>query len=43
MTPHIVVVDDERSIRDTLALILEAEGYAVRTAGSAERWPSGTR
>jgi DNA-binding NtrC family response regulator len=36
MTPNIVVVDDERSIRDTLALILEAEGYAVRTAGSAE-------
>ena len=36
MTPHIVVVDDEKSIRDTLALILEAEGYAVRTAGSAE-------
>ena len=34
--PSILVVDDERSIRDTLALILEGEGYRVRTAGSAE-------
>lgn len=34
--PAIVVIDDERSIRDTLALILEGEGYEVRTAGSAE-------
>ncbi len=34
--PSIVVIDDERSIRDTLALILEGEGYDVRTAGSAE-------
>lgn len=35
-TPSVLIVDDERSIRDTLALILEAEGYEVRTAGSAE-------
>ncbi len=34
--PSILVIDDERSIRDTLALILESEGYDVRTAGSAE-------
>ena len=32
----ILIVDDERSIRDTLALILSSEGYPVRTAGSAE-------
>ena len=32
----VLVIDDERSIRDTLALILEGEGYDVRTAGSAE-------
>ena len=36
LRPSIVVIDDERSIRDTLALILEGEGYTVRTAGSAE-------
>ncbi|MFT5432844.1 MAG: two-component system nitrogen regulation response regulator NtrX, partial [Myxococcota bacterium] len=35
-TPSILIVDDERSIRDTLALILEAEGYELRTVGSAE-------
>jgi two-component system nitrogen regulation response regulator NtrX len=34
--PSLLVIDDERSIRDTLALILESEGYDVRTAGSAE-------
>ncbi|HIA00451.1 MAG TPA: sigma-54-dependent Fis family transcriptional regulator, partial [Myxococcales bacterium] len=33
---NVVVIDDEQSIRDTLALILEGEGYQVRTAGSAE-------
>jgi two-component system nitrogen regulation response regulator NtrX len=34
--PRVVVIDDERPIRDSLSLILEGEGYAVRTAGSAE-------
>ena len=34
--PSVLVVDDERPIRDSLSLILEAEGYAVRTAGNAE-------
>jgi len=36
LKPSILIIDDERSIRDTLALILEAEGYDIRTAGSAE-------
>ena len=36
LKPRVLVIDDERSIRDTLALILEGEGYRVRTAGSAE-------
>src|SRR4051794_29406785 len=28
----VLVVDDEPAIRETIALFLEAEGYAVRTA-----------
>jgi len=34
--PHILIVDDESSIRDTLQDILEDEGYAVTTAANAE-------
>jgi two-component system nitrogen regulation response regulator NtrX len=34
--PRVLVVDDERPIRDSLALILEGERYAVTTAPSAE-------
>ena len=34
--PNVLIIDDERSIRDTLALILGSAGYSVRTAGSAE-------
>jgi DNA-binding NtrC family response regulator len=34
MKPTILVVDDEASIADGLRLTLEAEGYAVRIAGS---------
>jgi DNA-binding response OmpR family regulator len=30
--PTVLVVDDEPVIRETLAIFLEAEGYAVRTA-----------
>lgn len=33
---RILVVDDEETLRDTLAFNLEAEGYAVTTAASAE-------
>ena len=29
---HILVVDDERSVRDTTALLLTASGYRVSTA-----------
>lgn len=32
-TEHVLVVDDEPDIRDTLAQILTEEGYDVRTAG----------
>src|SRR5690606_26128605 len=32
----ILVIDDEPNIRRLLASLLEAEGYAVRTAGSGE-------
>ena len=33
---RVLVVDDERNMRSTLAEILEAEGYAVETAESGE-------
>lgn len=36
MTQTILIVDDEKNIRDSLAMILEAEGYEVLTAGSGE-------
>ena len=32
----VLVVDDEKNIRRTLAMVLEAEGYEVKTAESAE-------
>ena len=34
--PAILVVDDEKNIRRTLRMVLEAEGYEVREAESAE-------
>jgi two-component system nitrogen regulation response regulator NtrX len=34
--PTVLVVDDERNIRRTLRMVLEAEGYAVSEAESAE-------
>ena len=34
MTRHILIVDDDREIRDLAALILEGAGYQVGTAGS---------
>jgi len=34
--PHILIVDDEPGIRDTLQDILEDEGYEVTTAANAE-------
>ncbi len=35
--PTIVVVDDEKNIRRTLRMVLEAEGYSVEEAESAEQ------
>jgi len=35
-SPTVIVIDDEKNIRDTLGLILESEGYQTRTYGSAE-------
>ncbi len=32
MTPRILIVDDEKSIRDIFSLLLEEKGYAVETA-----------
>ena len=34
-TPHILVVDDEADIRNTIQEILSDEGYDVATAGNA--------
>jgi two-component system nitrogen regulation response regulator NtrX len=34
--PHILIVDDEAGIRESLSAILRDEGYRVDTAGSAE-------
>src|SRR5919205_4593545 len=34
--PTVLVVDDEKNIRRTLRMVLEAEGYAVAEAESAE-------
>ena len=33
---HILVVDDERNIRNNLRTLLEAEGYKVDVAGNGE-------
>lgn len=33
---HILVVDDERNIRNNLRMVLEAEGYKVDTAGNGD-------
>jgi DNA-binding NtrC family response regulator len=35
--PTILVVDDEETIRDSLQIFLEAQGWNVVTAGSAEQ------
>ena len=35
--PHILLVDDDRRIRDLLSRFLCSEGYRVTTAMSAER------
>src|SRR2546429_5936079 len=34
--PHLLVVDDEAGIRESLSSILEEEGYQVEAVGSAE-------
>lgn len=34
--PHLLIVDDEAGIRESLSSILREEGYFVETAGSAE-------
>src|SRR5207248_3025100 len=34
--PHILIVDDEAGIRESLSSILKDEGYQVDTVGSAE-------
>ena len=33
---HILVVDDERNIRNNLAMVLEAEGYKVDKASNGD-------
>lgn len=39
MTPHLLIIDDEKSLRELLARILELEGYTVWQAGTArEGW-----
>lgn len=35
---RILVVDDEESIRKTLKLLLESEGYEVITANNGKDW-----
>ena len=35
--PHILIVDDETGIRESLASILTDEGYVAESAESAER------
>ncbi|MDX1541779.1 MAG: response regulator, partial [Geminicoccaceae bacterium] len=36
MTAEILIVDDEREVRDAIALILEDEGYKTRLAADGE-------
>src|SRR5499427_7281750 len=36
MPVHILVVDDERNIRNNLGMVLEAEGYKVDTASNGD-------
>jgi DNA-binding NtrC family response regulator len=33
---HILVVDDERNIRNNLGMVLEAEGYKIDTASNGD-------
>lgn len=35
-TPHLLLVDDERSIREPLAQFLTRQGFRVTQAGDAE-------
>src|SRR5438874_1215815 len=35
--PHVLIVDDEAGIRESLSLILKDEGYQVDAVGSAEQ------
>lgn len=37
LTGHILIIDDEASIRKTLARILQQAGFEVTTAESAEQ------
>lgn len=37
MSPEVLVIDDEADIRDQVSGVLEDEGYAVRTASTAEQ------
>jgi DNA-binding response OmpR family regulator len=42
--PHVLVVDDDASIRDLLDLALMDAGYAVRWLRTGlRRWPRSTR
>ena len=37
MKPTVMIVDDEKNIRRTFSMVLEAEGFAVVTAGTGEQ------
>ncbi len=39
---HILIVDDEASLRQTLARILQRAGYEVTTTASGQRGPQAT-
>ena len=41
--PPVLVVDDDKNMRRSLATMLADEGYAVRTAESAEEALAGSR
>src|ERR1044072_2626098 len=38
MSDSILIVDDERGIRDTLSAVLEDEGFAADAVASGEEW-----